>query len=207
MRIVLIQILFIASCTCIFSLRAQPDRVELFNDLKVEEITYQEYSQIEQLYDVNRKQNSFIDSVGYISHLNLYLIGDCNEICEDYLYNPVTKDSLDISLDYDQGFQGLLFSPSGNQLIIFGSYDGPDYTDYYYSRSVIHSYTANSKNESSPLVLHKRYSIFNWSIEDLFWINEDSIALMVYQGDKSTTGVTSPYQYFKVLLNDVGMGN
>ncbi len=207
MRIILIQVLFIVCCICTNSLSAQSDRLELFTDCKVEEISDQEYSQIERAYIASKKYNSFIDSAGYIPHLNLYLIGDCNEICEDYLYDPITHDSLNISVDYDQGFQGLLFSPSGNQLIIFASYDGPDYADYYYSRAVIYTYKVNSKKEGNTLRAHKQYSIFNWSIENLFWIDEDSIVLKVYKGGKSTTGLSEEFQFFSVILDDVEKGN
>ncbi|WP_417600695.1 hypothetical protein [Owenweeksia hongkongensis] len=135
-----------------------------------------------------------------LEELGLTMDSECDEICETYLVEKKSKHKMQLPSGFDQGVMGIVFSPSNERFVIYSSYDGPDYTSYYFHRAEIVSY--NLSNDTGLKAIHDElaHHLYNWSIEDLFWINENTVALKVYEGSRTTTGVEGGYKYFKLQL-------
>ena len=146
------------------------------------------------------KQQNFIDSKGYIKTLDLNLTHYCKDICESFLVENKTSKKMTLPSNYDSGMLGMLFSPSEKQFIVFSSYDGPDYTDYYDYRSEIFAFNIIEGKGLEVIQLNWGYFEKDWSIEDLTWINEHTIALKIYRGSRWGDGSQLHFEYFKTSI-------
>lgn len=145
--------------------------------------------------------NSSYSYFGFMPELNSHIIGFCGSgMCEDYLLDHDTDEKLLIPSSYDAGMQGLLLAPSKERLLIFSSYDGPDYQNYYEYRAEILLYAiAKNKGLNGLKPTHVFHSL-DWSIEDMYWISDTSLALKIYKGARIGDGSTMAYDYLKLQL-------
>lgn len=149
------------------------------------------------LHSTQREKKEPLDK---LEELGLTLDSDCDEICETYLVEKKSKRKMELPSDFDQGVMGLVFSPSNERFVIYSSYDGPDYNSFYHYRAEVIGYSLNAGAGIDAIGEPTNYHLYDWSIEDMFWIDDNTIALKVYQGSHSTAGVDGGYRYFKLRL-------
>ena len=170
----------------------------LFTDIKLKliEISKDDF----QYYKKSYKTNCEIDSGGSISGAGLHIVHDCNEICDTYLAEDSTNRKLLLPSGFDAGVMWMLLSPSCNQMIIGSSYDGPDFEEYYNYRSEFSVFNINAIQGLKGVYPKFDFNSKNWSIDDVTWIDENSIALKTYSGRHSDNENVSKFKYFKAIF-------
>ena len=172
-------------------------------DLEFKSISQENFKKSKDSYNQIMKdfKKVQIDFYGNIIALDLAVLSDCKEICETYLIEVNSKKRMLLPSDFDIGVQGIFFSPSGNRLIIYSSYDGPDYDNYYNHRAEFHIYNINKQKGLKALELYGHYYINDCSIKNIVWFkNNNTIALKTYEGQRSNNRIQNEYVYFKTKL-------
>lgn len=103
--------------------------------------------------------------------------------------------------DYDAGILSMLFSPSCSQLLICSSYDGPDFENYYSHRAEIFVFTVSIGNGLKGIKPALKFYTKDWSIDDIIWINDKTIALKVYEEPRQGDGSSNNYKYYKADID------
>ncbi|MET0637528.1 MAG: hypothetical protein ABWZ25_15960 [Chitinophagaceae bacterium] len=171
----------------------------LFKDLVpvVKAISKKEFNS----YKDNYKRGCATDSGHFISGSGIYVVSNCDEICQTYLAEQATNRIMPMPSDYDQGILSMLISPECNQLMVCSSYDGPDYGDYYTYRAEIKAFNVFSGKGLHGITPSFKFYTKDWSIEDLTWVNEKTIALKIYEESRGGDGKGVHYKYIKMDLS------
>ncbi|MBK9425506.1 MAG: hypothetical protein IPN54_15465 [Bacteroidetes bacterium] len=98
--------------------------------------------------------------------------------------------------DYDSGILGMLFSPSCKQLLVYSSYDGPDFDKYYDHRAELFIFSIAHGEGLNGIRQKLQYYTKSWSIESIVWVNEKTIALKVYEGEKHGDDAMNKFKYY-----------
>ncbi len=167
------------------------------NDLILKEITQEDFER----YSQNYKTSCHIGTDGFINGYDLIVSKECDEICETYLVEKSSGKKSLMPSHFDEGLMGMLFSPSCNQFLIFSSYDGPDYEDYYSHRAEIIGFKVTKEEGLKAVKSSFTYKSKDWSIAELIWINNTSIAIKTYQEARWGDGSNLNYKYYKLDLN------
>lgn len=171
----------------------------LYSDL---ELNFTEISKNDfQSYKRKYKTECVLDSGQFIGGSDLYVSHDCNEVCETYLAERATNRKMFMPSNYDAGILTILLSPVCNQLIVCSSYDGPDYVNYYEDRAEIFVFNVTTGIGLKGIKPTFKYYTKDWSIEDLTWVNDKTIALKMYEGNRTGDGSKVAYKYFKADLH------
>ena len=171
----------------------------LYSDL---ELNFTEISKNEfQSYIRKYKPDCVLDSGHFISGSDLYVSHDCNEICETYLAERTTNRKMLMPSNYDAGILNMLLSPTCHQLIVSSSYDGPDYVNYYEDRAEIFVFNITTGIGLKGIKPAFKYYTKDWSIEDLIWVNDKTIAVKIYEGNREGDGSGVHYKYLKAGLH------
>jgi hypothetical protein len=169
----------------------------LFADIKLSrQISRQAFN----LYKQKYATECVLDSGQFISGSGLYVHRNCHEICDTYLAESKTNRKLLLSSSYDAGISNMLFSTSCTKLIVWSSYDGPDFANYYENRAEFYSFTVAAGNGQQRLKPDSKHFSKDWSIQDLTWINDKTIALKTYKSNKPSVSNDKEYKYFTVDL-------
>ncbi|MBK9048419.1 MAG: hypothetical protein IPL74_17615 [Bacteroidetes bacterium] len=142
------------------------------------------------------KINCKIDSGKFVEGSGIYVRQFCDEICETYLYEHKTNNRTMLPSDYDSGILGMLFSPSCKQLLVYSSYDGPDYDKYYDHRAELFIFKVAHGEGLNGIRQKLQYYTKLWSIEKLIWVTEKSIALKIYEGEKHGDDTLINFKYY-----------
>jgi hypothetical protein len=138
---------------------------------------------------------------GYIPAIRSHVIYHCGECaCSSYLLDNEADVKMNLPCAYDAGPMGLLISPSNKRMLIYSSYDGSDYGNYYDFRSEFFIYQIGKGGGIEGLQLYRDFGTGDWSIEEIVWINDDSIALKVYEGERRGDGIQGEYKYLKTTI-------
>lgn len=148
----------------------------------------------------NYKPACDLDSNGFIKEKGLIYRHTCKDICEDYLIDRKEGVKLVLPSDYDAGITGLLFSPSCNQFIVYSSYDSPDYSEYYEHRAELFGFTITQGQGFKTIKPSFKYYTKDWSVDNVTWTDEHTLALKLYDGQRTESGVNLGYSYFKANL-------
>jgi hypothetical protein len=151
-------------------------------------------------YEINYKPTCGLDSNGFIKGKGLILSHYCKDICESYLTDKKKGIKLVLPSNYDAGIMDLLFSPSCNQFLVYSSYDGPDYTNYYEYRAEIIGFTITQGQGFDAVKPSFKYYTKDWSIDHVMWVDENTLTLKLYNGERTGNGENSKYRYFKTNL-------
>lgn len=171
----------------------------LYNNL---ELNFTEISKNEfQSYIGKYKTSCILDSGQFISGSDLYVIHDCKEICQTYLAERSTNRKMLMPSTYDSGILKMLLSPSCNQLVVCSSYDGPDYGNYYEHRAEIFLFHVSTGTGLKGITPALNYYTKDWSVNNLTWVDENTIALELYNGTRTGTEENLQFRYFKANLN------
>ena len=164
---------------------------------ELKEISTSEYS------DFKKKHNTkcIIASNGFVQGKALTLRHHCKEICESYLVDKQQGIKLLLPSNYDQGIMGLDISPSCNQFIVYSSYDGPDYTNFYEYRAEIYGFSIAQGQGIQIIHASFKFTTMDWSIEEAYWINDHEIAIKAYQENRTAANQDQlKYKYFKTRI-------
>lgn len=165
-------------------------------DQKLKPISQGEYMNAI-LLETSRKSHSSSD---IFSDLGLTIDSECDEICETYLVDKRTRKKLLLPSSFDQGVMGLAPSPDHDRFVVYSSYDGPDYSSYYFYRAEIISYQLTEAKGLAAVHEQSSVHLYDWSIEDIVWVDDRTLVLKAYSGSKSSSGVNGGYSYFKLKL-------
>jgi hypothetical protein len=166
------------------------------------ELNFTEISKNEfQSYQGKYKTSCVLDSGEFISGSDLYVIHDCKEICETYLAERNTNRKMLMPSTYDSGILKMLLSPSCHQLVVCSSYDGPDYGNYYEYRAEIFLFNVSTGIGLKGIAPSFNYFTKDWSIHNLTWVDENTIALELYNETRTGNEENLKFRYFKSNLN------
>lgn len=127
----------------------------------------------------------------------LYLIRDCNEVCDTYIGEAATNKKLLLPSTFDVGVSTVLPSPDCKRLIVWSTYDMPDYGEFYGHRSELFSFTIDmEKGIDGVQPLAKHFSK-RWSLGDVTWVDNKTLAVKVYSNANPTN---KDYKYYLVNL-------
>jgi hypothetical protein len=168
----------------------------LFNNLNSElkVISDSKFKDFQKAY----KATCELDKSGFVNGKGLILDHYCKDICETYLIDKKEKIKLVLPSDYDQGIIGLIISPSCNQFIVYSSYDGPDYTNFYGHRAEVFGFTITQGQGIQTIKPSFKFHTKDWSIEEVIWVSDNEIAFKTYDESRSLANQDNlNYKYFK----------
>lgn len=140
------------------------------------------------------------DSKEKFSALGLSVTTNCREICESFLVEEDTGKEMWLPADFDQGIMGISFSPSGTYFMVYSSYDGPDYDNYYDHRAEMHLYAIGKAYGLDAIIYIKSIYTVEWSIDNLTWVNDSSFAVKTYNENRRFNADEMEFKYFKTEL-------
>ena len=169
------------------------------------ELEFKEVSKNEfQSYKRKYKTECTLDSGNFISGSGLYVSRKCDEICETYLSERTTNRKMLLPSTYDAGVLGMLLSPNCGNLIVCSSYDGLAFEDYYEDRAEVFVFTVTTGKGVKGIKPSFKFFTKDWSIEDLTWVSDNSIALKTYEENRTINNQDNlHYKYFKADLNKI----
>lgn len=132
--------------------------------------------------------------------LKLQSMSDCDEICQIYLYEYETGKKMYLPEDYDAGILGARFSTHCKNLIIYSTYDGPDYHNYYENRAEFYVFNIFGNDGLGSIQPFVRFSMKDYSIDNLVWISDSEIGLKLYSQSSSGNESEMKYEYFSAMI-------
>ncbi len=148
---------------------------ELNSELK--EIPTSKFIEFEKKY----KTSCTKDTTGFIKDKGLIIEHACDEVCVSYLTDIKEKIKLILPSAYDRGIIDLVISPDCKRFIVYSSYDGPDYTNYYEYRAEIFGFTISPGQGIKTIQPAFKFFTKDWSIEKVTWISNAEIGLKTYE--------------------------
>ncbi len=136
-----------------------------------------------------------------LDELGFFVQNECDEICEDYLVDSVAHLKMQLPSDYDAGILGLSASPDCNLILVYSSYDGPDYLDYYENRAEFYLFRLTEDKTLDKVKPVLKYGTKDWSINHIIWINDNTIALQLYQKQRWDDKTDLDYRYFETTIS------
>jgi hypothetical protein len=149
----------------------------------------------------NYKLSCEIDYGHFIKGSGLNVRQVCDEVCDTYLEEKSSNRILLMPSGYDAGILAMSISPGCNKLLVCSSYDGPDYANYYEDRAVIFVFQITKEYGLKGIQPAYKFFTKDWSIADIVWINNKTIALKIYNEQHGGDGNDVHYRYFKMELN------
>ena len=180
------------------SASAQSDMDSLFKDLSFDTISQAEFEK-HLVVNVQKFQSKPAHSVGF-QKLGIEEITECDQICETYLRDTVSGKTMWLPANYDQGVLGVEFSPSGKQFVVFSSYDGPDFEDYYDYRSEFYVFNINEGTGLEAIQISFNYITTDWSIDNITWAGDNKLAIKTYTENRWGDG---SHLDFKYLITEI----
>lgn len=162
-----------------------------------QEISLSEFQRCKNDY----KLNCEIDSGHFIKGSGLNVIHVCDEVCDTYLEEKSTNKILLMPSGYDAGILSMSISPACKKLLVCSSYDGPDYANYYEDRAAIFVFKITKEFGLKGIQPACKFFTKDWSIADIVWVNNKTIALKIYEEQHEGDGIDVQFKYFIMDLN------
>lgn len=187
-------------CCNLSPLQAQDS---LFVELEMTAITASAFGAYKSAYEKGIQTGDILhmDITGSIPAMGLQLLTDCYEICETHLQDTKSGEQLYLPSNFDAGIMDMIFSPDENSFMVYSAYDGPEYAHFYESRSEIMVYSIREGTGLQAITFSAWFDTRDWSIADIVWIDSDSIALQVYEGEQPQQGRPDTYSYLTTRVN------
>lgn len=168
----------------------QEEEVDELDD-KLKTISLAEYKGLDSL----NKPRCALDSNGFVKNLGVIVKSGCDEVCETHLLEIKSGKTMPLPADFDAGLLGILVSPLCDRFVTYSSYDIPDYDKYYAHRALVVLYEINKGVGLKAIKKKKTFGLKTWSIKEVKWLGDKSIALKLYQEVYSEK---VKFAYFKV---------
>jgi len=179
---------------------AQSNQDSLQLDLVFDTITQNSFQKIQYAFIDSIKKDSSRSIIHQMKRLGLTVTSNCDQICEAFLIDNKTGKRMWLPSNYDAGVLGFEVSPSGKYFIVFSAYDGPDYTGYYDWRSEFFIYKITDNTGLDAFQFISYYYEKDWSIDDIVWIDDHSIALRIYEEGRWGNGEHLSFKYLKTKI-------
>lgn len=153
-----------------------------------------------ELYKLKYHVRCRVDSESFIPGSGVYVINDCNEICETYLAEKNTNRKMLLPSNFDAGISRMLLSPGCKELLVCSSYDNLDYQNYYSHRAEFFTLSVTAGNGLKGVKPDFRYYTSGWSIADVTWIDDNALALKLYKEARTGDGENLKYYFFRTTL-------
>ena len=167
------------------------DSLFVNSDSIFQEMTLSEF----QGYKNNCQLSWEIDSGHFIKGSGLNVILACNEVCDTYLKDTSSDKILLMPSGYDAGILAMSLSPACNKLLVCSSYDGPDYADYYEDRAVLFIFNISKEYGLKGIQPAFKFFTKDWSIADIVWVNNKTIALKIYEEQHGRDGIDVQFKW------------
>ena len=155
-----------------------------------------------ELISTNDYSSSY-DYIGYSPELRSHLISHCSEsACNQFLLDNETDNAFSIPSGYDSGPSGLSISPENNYMVTYSSYYSDDFDDYYLYRSVLHIFSFAEGEGLQSVSYFKQFETGDWSIDEIIWEDNNTIALKTYIGNQPETDKYDEFIYLKVDISE-----
>lgn len=182
----------------LFSVSGQEETDSLFLDLNFDSISQTQFESMRLAYfQKMAKKTDFTTSFGALGVIEET---NCDQICETYLIDTLSGKRMWLPSNYDQGILGSDFSPFKNQFMVYSSYDGPDFENYYDYRAELFVYTILDATGLEALKMQLNYYTTDFSISEIIWIGENEIALKIYEESRWGDGSHLEFKYLKTIL-------
>jgi hypothetical protein len=182
-----------------YALEAQEALDTLFGDLAAKEIDATEYAEKFSKWQLKDVETRAKISQFFLKN-GLQLEHECDEICESYLISEVSQERKYLPGNFDQGVLGIVYSPNLEQCIVYASYDGPDYDRFYYYRSEFSLFGLKDTIGLDAFTLEQSFTETICSIEEIIWVDDEQIALKVYEEGRWGDGSHLTFRYFILQL-------
>jgi len=169
------------------------------DDDDIEELIWEEISS-EQYNDAVLLESNPRATADRFNELGLEITFDCFEICESFLVEEESGRSLFLPADFDQGILDAVISPAGNAFVVYSSYDGPEFDNYYDHRAEIHVFNVIGDRGLDAIQFSESFYIRDWSISNLAWFNDQNIYIKTYTESRSFDGQSMDFKYYKLEL-------
>jgi hypothetical protein len=163
------------SATKIINEKQEEGVDELDDKLKI--ISLVEYEDFDRL----NKPQCDLDSSGFVKSLGVTIKNRCDEICETQLFEIKSGETMPLPTDFDAGLLGILVSPLCDRFLTYSTYDMPNYDKYYANRALIVLYDINKGVGLKAIKKKKTFGLNSWSIKEVKWVNDKSIAFKLYK--------------------------
>jgi len=142
---------------------------------------------------------------GYIKNLNSYVIGMLGPgIGEVFLVDKKTGNGMILTSPYDGSNFEPLLSKNNNKIIFYSSCpEGKNCSKYYNSASYIAIYDIKGINDLSKIRSYRTFDTYDWVIDDLCWIDDNTIAIRIFDEikfDKKGQDYKENLRYIKVKI-------
>jgi len=190
---IVVSTVFVAS-----SVMAQSEMDSLFKDLSFDTISPAQFEKY-LVTNVKRFQDRLVHSAGFLK-LGIEEITECDQICETYLLDTLSGKTMWLPANYDQGVLGVEFSPSGKQFVVFSSYDGPEFEDYYDHRAEFFVFNIIDGTGLEAIQISFNYVTTDWSIDDITWAGDNKLTIKMYTERRWGDG---SHLDFKYLITEI----
>ena len=119
---------------------------------------------------------------GFINSLNKYILTYCsNGYCGTYLLDKNTGETNSLESPFDSECESPVLSKNESQLIAFSS-------SVFDTNSFLSLYENNPKTKIIDFTIYKFFNSSEWKINEIIWIDEKTIALIIYDEYGGETG-------------------
>tara|TARA_R110002049_G_scaffold199382_3_gene369498 strand:+ start:2951 stop:3529 length:579 start_codon:yes stop_codon:yes gene_type:complete len=178
------------------NLSAQTEKDSLYIDLNfksISKVAFTDYL----LKDVKRVTNEKESDSTFFKKRGLTFIEYCDQICESGLKEDETGKELWIAGSFDLGALSISFSKDRTYLLVCSSYDGSDYDNYYDFRADINIYKVTNNKGLKGIQPYLIFQTKDYSIEDIVWVNKNTLAIKIYTEDRTGNGENLKFKYLK----------
>jgi hypothetical protein len=153
------------------------------------------------LRDAKRIKNEKESDSTFFKKRGLSFIEYCDQICESGLKEDTTGKELWIAGSFDQGAISISFSQDRTYLMVCSSYDGSDYDNYYDFRADINIYKISDTKGIDGIQPYLVFQTKEMSIENIVWVNKNTLALKIYTEDRYGSGENLTFKYLQTSFN------
>jgi len=119
---------------------------------------------------------------GFIKSLNKYVLTYCGQgYCGTYLLDKNTGETNSLESPFDSECESPVLSKNESQLIAFSS-------SVFDTNSFLSLYENNPKTKIIDFTIYKFFNSSEWKINEIIWIDEKTIALIIYDEYGGETG-------------------
>ena len=139
--------------------------------------------------------------LGTSPDLRAHYIAHCGEgTCDDILLDTVNSANMYVPSGFDQGVLGAIVSNDGKYFLAYSSYDGPDYEYAYSIRSTFSVFRISKNKGVLGLEPYALFESTDWSIDQMVWMDAESVGLKVYSCNYNENLGEEEYSYFRINL-------
>lgn len=141
------------------------------------------------------------DTGAFFASKGLRYHQSCDEVCVSFLTDLKNGIRMVVPSNYDEGISGIIVSPECNKLGVYSAYDGTDYSNYYEQRSEFYTFQVREGKGIQVLLPDMVYFTKSFTIEEMFWANENTVILKTYAGDRQQVNADKlNYRYYQATL-------